>query len=196
MFTGIIIGKGIILNVIAQETDLIFRIQAPFKMDDVAMGASIACSGCCLTVTEKGPDWFDVYVSSETLSKTNLGEWKIGTEINLERSLKLGDEMGGHIVSGHVDGLAVITSIETEGDSWRIKIRPPQTLEKFVAAKGSVALDGISLTVNHVNDNIFDINVIPHTLDVTTLGNRKVGDRLNMEIDMLARYVARIVGKD
>ena len=193
MFTGIIIGKGKILSVISKETDRIFRIEAPFSMTDVAMGASIACSGCCLTVTEKGNNWFDVYVSGETLSKTNLGDWTEGTEINLERSLRLGDEMGGHIVSGHVDGLATIKSIKEDGDSWRIEIEPPKQLEKFVAAKGSVALDGISLTVNHVNDNLFDINIIPHTLDVTTLGRRKVGDKLNMEVDMLARYVARMV---
>ena len=193
MFTGIIIGKGKILSVTEKETDRLFRIQAPFTMDDVAIGASIACSGCCLTVTQKGADWFDVYVSGETLSKTNLSEWKTATDINLERSLKLGDEMGGHIVSGHVDGLALITAIDIEGDSWRIQIEPPKSLEKLVAAKGSISLDGISLTVNHVNDKIFDINVIPHTLEVTTLGQRKVGDKLNMEVDMLARYVARMM---
>lgn len=193
MFTGIIIGKGKILSITAQETDRIFRIESPFDMNTVDMGASISCSGCCLTVTAKDSNWFDVYVSGETLSKTNLGDWIVGTEINLERSLKLGDEMGGHIVSGHVDCLATIKSIEVEGESWRIKIEPPKSFEKFVAAKGSVALDGISLTVNHVNDNIFDINVIPHTLEVTTLGDRKVGDKLNMEVDMLARYVARMM---
>lgn len=193
MFTGIIIGKGKILSVTAQETDRIFKIQTPFEMTSIDLGASIACSGCCLTVTEKGTDWFTVYVSGETLSKTNLGDWLEGTEINLERSLRLGDEMGGHIVSGHVDGLATVKSIETEGESWRFKIETPKTLEKFVAAKGSVALDGISLTVNHVEGNVFDINIIPHTLAVTTLGQRKVGDKLNMEIDMLARYVARMM---
>ncbi|PZP55522.1 MAG: riboflavin synthase [Micavibrio aeruginosavorus] len=193
MFTGIIIGKGKILSVTAQETDRIFKIRTPFDMTSVDIGASIACSGCCLTVTEKGPDWFTVYVSGETLSKTNLGEWVEGTEINLERSLRLGDEMGGHIVSGHVDGLAIVKSIETEGESWRFKIETPRELEKFVAAKGSVALDGTSLTVNHVEGNVFDINIIPHTLAVTTLGQRKVGDKLNMEFDMLARYVARMM---
>ncbi len=193
MFTGIIIGKGKILSITTQETDRIFKIQTPFDMTSVDIGASIACSGCCLTVTEKGRDWFTVYVSGETLSKTNLGEWIEGAEINLERSLRLGDEMGGHIVSGHIDGLAIIRSIETEGESWRFKIEAPASLEKFVAAKGSIALDGTSLTVNHVDGSIFDINVIPHTLAVTTLGQRKVGDRLNMEIDMLARYVARMM---
>ncbi len=193
MFTGIIIGKGKILSVTAQETDRIFKIQTPFEMTSIDLGASIACSGCCLTVTEKGTDWFTVYVSGETLSKTNLGDWLEGTEINLERSLRLGDEMGGHIVSGHIDGLAIVKSIETEGESWRFKIETPKTLEKFVAAKGSVALDGISLTVNHVEGNVFDINIIPHTLAVTTLGQCKVGGKLNMEIDMLARYVARMM---
>ncbi len=193
MFTGIIIGKGRILSVTAKETDRVFRVRTPFAMDNVDLGASIACSGCCLTVTEKGHDWFDVYVSGETLSKTNLGGWKEGTEINLEKSLRLGDEMGGHIVSGHVDGLATITSIEKEGESWRIQIEPPKGFEKYVAPKGSVSLDGISLTVNEVTDKIFGVNIIPHTMDVTTLGSRKVGDRLNMEVDMLARYVARMV---
>jgi riboflavin synthase len=163
-------------------------------MKDVSLGASIACSGCCLTVTEKGSNWFDVYVSGETLSKTNLANWQTNSEINLERSLRLGDEMGGHIVSGHVDGLATIKSIEPEGESWRIKIEAAHGFEKLIAAKGSIALDGISLTVNAINDNLFDVNIIPHTLNVTTLGNRKVGDKLNMEIDMLARYVARING--
>ena len=192
MFTGIIIGKGKILSVAVNEQDRVFKIGTPFAMDDVAIGASIACSGCCLTVVEKGADWFTAYVSAETLSKTNLSHWIEGSEINLERSLRLGDEMGGHIVSGHVDGLAVISSIDIEGESWRIKITAPENLKKFVAAKGSVALEGISLTVNHVDNALFDINVIPHTLDVTTLGNRKIGDHLNMEIDMLARYVARL----
>lgn len=194
MFTGIIIGKGKILSVTLKESDRTFRIQSPFSMADVDLGASIACSGCCLTVTEKGNDWFDVYVSGETLSKTNLGEWDIDTEINLERSLKLGDEMGGHIVSGHVDGLATISSIEQEGESWRIRITPPKGMEKYVAAKGSVALDGISLTVNDVTDKDFGVNIIPHTMQVTTLGSRKIGDLINMEVDMLARYVARMLG--
>jgi len=193
MFTGIIIGKGKILSVSAADKDRVFRIETPFSMQDIAIGASIACSGCCLTVVSKGQDWFEAYVSAETLSKTCLGDWKAGSEINLEKSLRLGDEMGGHIVSGHVDGWATIKSIETEGDSWRIRIEAPANLKKFVAPKGSVALDGISLTVNYVEDAVFDINVIPHTLEVTTLGNKKTGDRLNMEIDMLARYVARMM---
>ncbi len=193
MFTGIIIGKGKILSVTAKEADRVFRIASPFNMNNTDLGASIACSGCCLTVIEKGDDWFDMYVSGETLSKTNLGEWQIGTEINLERSLRLGDEMGGHIVSGHVDGLATIKSITQDGDSWRIEITPPKGFEKFVAPKGSVALDGISLTVNEVTDTSFGVNIIPHTMQVTTLGTRKVGDKINMEVDMLARYVARMV---
>jgi riboflavin synthase len=196
MFTGIITDLGRITEVanpVPGAADRRFRIATKFRMAEVAMGASIACNGCCLTVMQKGPDWFDVDVSGETLSKTTLGVWAVGTKINLERSLKAGDELGGHIVSGHVDGVAEVTSIRDDGASKRYTIRPPQALAKYVAAKGSVALDGVSLTVNEVDDTSFGVNIIPHTQAETTFGALKQGDRLNMEIDVLARYVARLL---
>ncbi len=195
MFTGIITDMGTVLRVDDTRGDKRFEIGTSWDMSDVPMGASIACSGCCLTVIAKTKNSFSVDVSAETLSKTNLGQWEQGTRINLESSLKFGDELGGHLVSGHVDGLAEIVSITRDGDSHRLKIRAPQDLKQFIAPKGSIALDGISLTVNEVDDDVFGINIIPHTWDVTTIGARKVGDKINMEIDMLARYVARILGK-
>jgi riboflavin synthase len=195
MFTGIITDIGTVVRVDDTRGDKRFQIETAWDMTDVPMGASIACSGCCLTVIEKTKHSFSVDVSAESLSKTNLGEWGEGTKINLESSLKFGDELGGHIVSGHVDGVATLVSITPDGDSYRLKIRAPQDLKHFVAPKGSIALDGISLTVNEVEDDIFGINIIPHTWVVTTMGQRKVGDKINMEVDMLARYVARILGK-
>jgi riboflavin synthase len=193
MFTGIITAMGRIEKVDAARGDVRYVISTPWNMADFKLGASIACSGCCLTVVEKSGNNFSVDVSRETLSKTNLSGWKEGTRINLEASLKMGDELGGHIVSGHVDGIATIESITPEGGSRRFKIRVPQELKKFIAPKGSVALDGISLTVNEVEDDVFGVNIIPHTWEVTTLGGVKPGDKLNMEADLLARYVARIV---
>jgi riboflavin synthase len=163
---------------------------------DIALGASIACSGCCLTVVNKDNGELAFDVSAESLSKTIIGAWDVGTQINLERSLKMGDEMGGHIVSGHVDALAVIESIEQEGDSHRVRIAVPEEFERYIAPKGSITLDGISLTVNEVQGCRFGINIIPHTWTHTTFGQRKAGDRMNMEIDMLARYVARQLGRD
>lgn len=195
MFTGIISALGTVTQVDTTRGDTRFTIETPWNMERFAMGASIACSGCCLTVIEKSGTSFAVDVSAESLTKTNLGDWRVGSRINLESSLKVGDELGGHIVSGHVDGLAVIESIAQEGDSHRISIRVPQTFKHFIAPKGSVALDGISLTVNEVDDDVFGINVIPHTWQVTTLGSRKVGETLNFEVDPLARYVARMLGK-
>jgi riboflavin synthase len=195
MFTGIITDIGTVVRVDDTRGDKRFQIETAWDMTDVPMGASIACSGCCLTVIEKTKHSFSVDVSAESLSKTNLGEWGEGTKINLESSLKFGDELGGHIVSGHVDGVATLVSITPDGDSYRLKIRAPQDLKHFVAPKGSIALDGISLTVNEVEDDIFGINIIPHTWVVTTMGQRKAGDKINMEVDMLARYVARILGK-
>lgn len=195
MFTGIITAQGTVSSVDATRGDKRFVIETPWDMTDVPMGASIACSGCCLTVVEKTQHSFTVDVSEESLSKTTLRDWQVGTKINLESSLKFGDELGGHLVSGHVDGLASLVSITPEGDSHRLKIRVPQDLKQFIAQKGSVALDGISLTVNEVEDDVFGVNIIPHTWVVTTLGQKKVGDHLNLEIDMLARYVARILGK-
>ncbi|RYG18155.1 MAG: riboflavin synthase, partial [Caulobacteraceae bacterium] len=155
------------------------------------LGASISHAGCCLTVTEKAPGWFAVEVSNETLSKTTLGVWKAGDGVNLERAARLGDEMGGHVVSGHVDGLGRIVSITPEGGSHRVEVEAPAPLHRYIAAKGSITVDGVSLTVNAVEGQIFSLNIIPHTWEVTTLGRLKVGDQVNLEIDMLARYLAR-----
>jgi riboflavin synthase len=156
------------------------------------MGASICCSGCCLTVVDKGQGWFAVDVSAESLSKTNLGAWHEGNRINLERALRMGDELGGHVVSGHVDGVGTIVSVTPEGDSQRFRFRVPKELARFIAPKGSVAVNGTSLTVNEVEGCDFGVNIIPHTQAVTTWGHAKAGDAVNIEIDMLARYVARL----
>ena len=196
MFTGIITDLGHITQVeapVAGAPDRRFRVATRYVMAEVAMGASIACNGCCLTVMEKGPDWFAVDVSAETLSKTTLGTWAVGTKINLERSLKAGDELGGHIVSGHVDGVVEVIAMQNEGGSKRYSLKPPSALMKFVAPKGSVTLDGVSLTVNEVGAKTFGVNIIPHTQAQTTFGSLKSGDSLNMEIDVLARYVARLL---
>jgi riboflavin synthase len=196
MFTGIITDLGRVTNVaqpVPGAPDRRFRIQTKYMLGDVAMGASIACNGCCLTVMEKGPDWFAVDVSGETLSKTTLGNWNVGTAINLERSLKAGDELGGHIVSGHVDGVARIAAVRDDGGSKRYTLNPPTALMAFIAPKGSVALDGVSLTVNEVDSATFGVNIIPHTQHETTFGGLKPGDRVNVEIDVLARYVARML---
>ena len=191
MFTGIITDVGSV-RAIVRRGDTRFEIATAYDVATIAMGASISCNGCCLTVIEKGPDWFAIEASAETLSKTTLGRWTQGTRINLERALKVGDELGGHIVSGHVDGVGEITSITPDGDSKRFRFRVPEALAKFVASKGSVAVNGTSLTVNEVEGCDFGVNVIPHTQAVTTWGQSKAGDGVNIEIDMLARYVARL----
>ena len=196
MFTGIITDIGTIEGV-EQRGDTQFTISSTYEPSGIALGASICCSGCCLTVTsvQAGPQsgsHFTVDVSAESLSRTTLGVWREGTQINLERALKAGDELGGHIVSGHVDGTAQIVSIDDEGDSRRFVFRAPDTLARFIAPKGSVCLDGTSLTVNEVDGSHFGTNLIPHTLAVTCWGNAKTGDHVNLEIDMLARYVARL----
>ena len=190
MFTGIIQDIGTVKS-ITKDGDWRFIIRTGLDLTHTQIGASIACAGCCLTVVEKGEDWFAVDVSAESLSKTTLGTWEEGTRINLEPALKIGDELGGHIVSGHVDGLATLLDSVADGDSHRLTIQIPEGFEGFIAAKGSVALDGISLTVNAVTANTFGVNIIPHTWEVTTLGNIKTGDALNFEVDTLARYVAR-----
>lgn len=191
MFTGIITDIG---SVVVRETrgDTHFRIRTGYDTASIDIGASIACAGVCLTVVQKGADWFAVDVSAESLSRTTLGAWQAGTTINLERSLKVGDELGGHIVSGHVDGVGEVVSTRTEGDSLRIDFRAPTVLAGFIAEKGSITVDGASLTVNGVDGPIFGVNLIPHTQQVTTLGRLKPGDRVNLEIDVLARYVARL----
>ncbi|MCD1619668.1 riboflavin synthase [Salipiger marinus] len=191
MFTGIVTDMGEIRD-LTQAGDLTARIGTRYDTGGIDIGASIACDGVCLTVVTLGPDWFDVQISAETLSKTNLGGWTAGQRINLERALKVGDELGGHIVSGHVDGLAEVVSVTDEGDSTRVQLRAPEALAKFIAPKGSVALNGTSLTVNEVQGAVFGINFIPHTKEVTTWGRVAVGDRVNLEVDTMARYVARL----
>lgn len=195
MFTGIITDVGRV-KAVESNGDTRFTIETAFDMETVAIGASIANCGVCLTVIDKGPGWFAVQASAETLSKTTLGGWTPGTRVNLERAMKLGDELGGHIVSGHVDGVAVVVDVRPDGESKRITFEAPATLAKYVASKGSVAIDGVSLTVNEVDGARFGVNIIPHTQVATTFGDLKPGDRVNMEIDMLARYVARLVGQE
>jgi len=195
MFSGIVtdIGEITAVKPAGQTGDRRFVVRTKHDMKPVAMGASIACSGCCLTVIEKGADWFAVEASGETLDKTHLGDWKEGSRINLEMSLKLGDELGGHLVYGHVDGVGKVASMTPEGGSVRFVFAAPADLAPFIASKGSVAVDGISLTVNEVRGNRFGVNVISHTQAVTTLGQAKVGQRVNLEVDMLARYVQRLL---
>ena len=195
MFTGIVTDVGQVREV-ERRGDLRARIGTAHDVDRIALGASIACDGVCLTVVETGHDaeggWFAVDVSAETVSKTNLGRWAPGRRVNLERALRVGDELGGHIVSGHVDGLAEVTAVTEEGDSTRVTLRAPDHLARFIAPKGSVALNGTSLTVNDVSGAEFGINFIPHTKAVTTWGEVAEGDAVNLEIDTLARYVARL----
>lgn len=191
MFTGIVTDIGQVRK-IERRGDMRARIGTRYDMKTVDMGASIACDGVCLTVVEKGDDWFEVDASAETLSKTNLNRWAEGTRINLERALRVGDELGGHIVSGHVDGVAEVVEMHDDGDSTRVTLRAPAELARFIAPKGSVALNGTSLTVNEVSDSTFGINLIPHTKEVTNWGSVVAGDLVNLEIDTLARYVARL----
>ena len=193
MFTGIITDVGTVRSV-EQRGDLRARIATSYDTGRIDIGASIACDGVCLTVVALGPDWLDVDISAETLAKSNIGRnrWAEGRPINLERALKVGDELGGHIVSGHVDGVAEVVEMQDEGDSTRIVLRAPAALAPFIAPKGSVALNGTSLTVNEVTGADFGINLIPHTKEVTTWGTVAVGDFVNLEVDTLARYVARL----
>ena len=191
MFTGIVTDIGIIAA-LDQQGDLRARITTGYDTAGIDMGASIASDGVCLTVIDLGPDWYDVQISAESVNMTNLGKWALGKRVNLERALKVGDELGGHIVSGHVDGVAKVVSIKDEGDSTRVQLRAPDDLARFIASKGSVALNGTSLTVNEVEGNVFGINFIPHTKDFTTWGDVALGDMVNLEIDTLARYVARL----
>ncbi|WP_336961868.1 riboflavin synthase [Sphingobium aquiterrae] len=196
MFTGIITDIGTVRS-IEQRGDLRLVIGCSYDMGGVAIGASIACSGACLTVVEKGADWFAVDLSAETVARTAPGLWVAGGRLNLERALKVGDELGGHIVTGHVDGIGTLVSATPEGDSTRLTISAPADLAASLAAKGSITVDGISLTVNSVEDRAdrschFGLNIIPHTAQVTTLDSLPVGRRFNLEIDILARYLARI----
>ncbi|MNU32457.1 Riboflavin synthase [compost metagenome] len=191
MFTGIVTDIGRVRSVRQTDRDRRYEIETVWDTASIDLGASISHAGCCLTVTEKGEGWFAVEVSGETLSKTKLGDWVEGARVNLERAAKLGDELGGHIVSGHVDGLGDVVSITPEGGSHRIVVEAPAPLHRFIAPKGSITVDGVSLTVNGVQERRFELNIIPHTWDATTLGGLSVGDKVNLEIDMLARYLAR-----
>ncbi len=195
MFTGIVSDVGSVASA-SGSGDTRFEIETVYEPDSIDIGASIACSGVCLTVIEKGTrddtHWFAVEASKETLDVTTAGDWQVGRRLNLERALKLGDELGGHIVSGHVDALAEIISIRPEGDSQRFTFRAPKDIMRFVAPKGSITLDGTSLTVNEVEGDTFGVNLISHTQSVTSWGVARVGDRVNLEIDVLARYVARL----
>ena len=191
MFTGIVTDIGRVRKVEQTARDRRYEVETVWETSGIDLGASISHAGCCLTVTEKGPGWFAVEVSGETLSKTNLGDWAEGHRVNLERAAKLGDELGGHIVSGHVDGLGRVVAIEPEGGSHRVHIEIPAPLHRFIAPKGSITVDGVSLTVNAVEGQRFEVNIIPHTWVATTLGSLNPGDAVNLEIDMLARYLAR-----
>lgn len=194
MFTGIVTDIGAVLE-LEQQGDLRARIGTGYDVAGIDIGASIACDGVCLTVIALGgrpQNWFDVQISAESVSKTSIGGWTVGKRLNLERALKVGDELGGHIVSGHVDGLAEVVGLRREGDSTRVTFRAPHSLAGFIAPKGSVALNGTSLTVNEVEGTDFGINFIPHTQAATTWGDVALGDRVNLEIDTMARYVARL----
>jgi len=195
VFTGIVTDRGCVKSVEAKG-DTRFVIATVYDMTSVAIGASICCGGVCLTVVEKGNDWFAVDVSQETLSRSSLGRWREGCRVNLERSLKIGDELGGHLVTGHVDALGQVVTRRSEGDSARFVFSAPASVAPYIAEKGSIAVDGVSLTVNEVGDTdegcTFGVNVIPHTQQVTTLGALQPGDPINIEIDTLARYLARI----
>jgi len=191
MFTGIVTDVGRVRSVRETNRDRRFEIETAFDLATIDIGASVSHAGCCLTVVEKGDGWFAVEVSGETLSLTTLDSWTKGRRVNLERAARVGDELGGHIVSGHVDGIGEVLSVEGEGGSHRVRIRAPKPLHRFIAPKGSITIEGVSLTVNEVEDDVFGVNLIPHTWDVTTLGDLTPGARVNLEIDMLARYLAR-----
>ncbi len=195
MFTGIITAIGTVAES-AEQGDRRVVVRTSQPLDAVAIGASIACSGACMTVVDKGPDWFAVDVSGESVSKTAPGMWDVGHKLNLERALKVGDELGGHIVTGHVDGVGVLIRVEPVGGSHRIEVRVPSTIGAYIAPKGSVTIDGVSLTTNDVRDQdgdtVFGVNIVPHTWTVTTLGQMVEGRSVNIEIDVLARYIKRM----
>lgn len=201
MFTGLVTDVGTVRKAEERNGLVRFEVESGYPLDDIAMGASIMHSGVCLTVVDMGQGergaWFAVEAVPETLSKTVLGEWKAGSRVNLEQSLKLGDELGGHFVFGHVDGVGAVVSIEAEGQSWRLTIRPPAAIARYFATKGSASVNGVSLTVAEALANgDFQLAIIPHTWEVTTLSELTPGAHVNLEIDMLARYVARMIGAD
>jgi riboflavin synthase len=195
MFTGIVTDVGQLRH-IEKRGDTHLVIGTHYDVAAIEIGASINCSGACMTVVDKGSAkdrWFAVTASAETLSKTTMGHWKVGDPVNLERAMKVGDELGGHIVTGHIDGVAEVTSVKPEGESIRVTFQAPVSVSRFIASKGSVALDGVSLTVNDVDGARFGVNIIPHTSKVTTFGKLKAGSEVNLEVDLMARYVARLV---
>ena len=201
MFTGLVTDVGTVRKAEARNGLVRFEVESGYPLDSISMGASVMHSGVCLTVVDMGQGergaWFAVEAVPETLSKTVLGEWKAGSRVNLEQSLKLGDELGGHFVFGHVDGVGEVVSVEPEGQSWRLTIRPPAAIARYFATKGSAAINGVSLTVAEALSNgDFQLAIIPHTWDVTTLSELIPGAHVNLEIDMLARYVARMIGAD
>ena len=191
MFTGIVTDVGRVRTIRDTERDRRFELETAYDLAGVDIGASISHAGCCLTVVEKGAGWYAVEVSGETLGATTLAGWREGGRVNLERAARVGDELGGHIVSGHVDGVGEVLSVTEEGGSHRVSVRVPRPLHRYIAPKGSITVDGVSLTVNEVEDDVFGVNLIPHTWEVTTLGELGPGARVNLEIDMLARYLAR-----
>src|SRR5580698_4320855 len=195
MFTGIVTDVGQLRH-IEKRGDTHLVIGTHYDVATIEIGASINCSGACMTVVDKGSAkdrWFAVTASAETLSKTTMGHWKVGDPVNLERAMRVGDELGGHIVTGHIDGVAEVTSVKPEGESIRVMFQAPVAVSRFIASKGSVALDGVSLTVNEVDGSRFGVNIIPHTSKVTTFGKLKAGSEVNLEVDLMARYVARLV---
>lgn len=194
MFTGIVTDIGTVKKAVSRKGGVRLVVTTRLPLNKMPLGASIACAGVCLTVVGKGKGWFAADVSPETLRCTTIGSWKQGTKLNLEAALKMGDELGGHIVSGHVDGVAMLKKISTEGENYKLTVMPPRKLIRYIAPKGSITLDGVSLTVNKAKTDSFTVNIIPHTWEATTLGQMKKGDMLHVEIDMLARYAARLLG--
>jgi riboflavin synthase len=196
MFTGIVTDVGRIAGIQTQDVGRRLTIETAYDTSGIDIGASIACNGACLTVVEKTASSFSADVSGETLDKTTSGGWGVGTQINLERALQAADELGGHLVLGHVDGVGQVVGMEREGDNHRVSIKVPEALKYYVASKGSITVDGISLTVNEVDDAVFGVNIIPHTWDNTSLADIEVGTDLNIEVDVIARYVARLLERD
>jgi len=193
MFTGLITDLGRVRSVEISAGGARLAVETAYDIGAVEIGASIACSGACMTVVDKGAGWFAVDVSGESLARTTIGGWKPGGRVNLEQSLRLGDTLGGHLVTGHVDAVTTVLERRPDGDSQRFSFAIPEGYEGFIAPKGSVALDGVSLTVNEVENDRFGVNIIPHTAERTTFGALKVGDRVNLEVDLIARYVARLI---
>lgn len=194
MFTGIIAARGRIERIEPRQGDARLSIHTgQLPMADVGLGDSIACNGVCLTAVELGPDFYVADVSAESLTVTTLGQLKVGASVNLEKALRVDDRLGGHLVSGHVDGVGEVVAIRQEARSWRYQIKAPQALAKYIAAKGSICMDGISLTVNHVDGAVFDVNIVPHTRSETTIETFSVGTQVNLEVDLLARYIERLL---